>query len=237
MDKKELINKMKYCTVLYVEDELDVRKHIVEYLNRYFKKIYVADNCEDALDLYKIYKPNIILLDINLPGMNGIDFATLIRKNDSKTRIIMTTAYTNKEFMVQAIELDLTRYLVKPVTGTDLFSATEKAIVELDKNSSLPSIINLGENFFYQHTEKNILNTKDSSIIILRKKEIQLLEFFINKKNETVTYEVIETQIWPDDIMTEDAIRSQIRNIRNKTYSKILKNISGVGYKLCVMAD
>ena len=237
MDKKELINKMKYCTVLYVEDELNVRKHIVEYLNRYFKKIYVSDNVEDALDLYKIYKPNIVLLDINLPGMNGIDFAILIRKSDSKTRIIMTTAYTNKEFMIQAIELDLTRYLVKPVTGEDLFSATQKAIFELEKNSYLPSIINLGEGFVYQHTEKNILNTKDKSIIVLRKKEIQLLEFFINKNNKTVTYEVIETQIWPDDIMTEDAIRSQIRNIRNKTYSKILKNISGVGYKLCVMAD
>jgi len=237
MDKKELINKMKYCTVLYVEDELDVRKHIVEYLNRFFKKIYVADNCEDASELYKTYKPNIILLDINLPGMNGIEFATLIRKDDSKTRIIMTTAYTNKEFMVQAVELDLTRYLVKPVTGTDLFSATQKAISELDKNSFLPSRTNLGEGFVYQHTEKNILNSKDDKTIILRKKEIQLLEFFINKNNETVTYEVIETQIWPDDIMTEDAIRSQIRNIRNKTYSKILKNISGVGYKLCITTE
>jgi len=184
MTKKELINKMKEYTVLYIEDE---------------------------------------------PGMNGIDFATLIRTTDSDTRIIMTTAYTNKEFMLQAVELDLTRYLVKPVTGTDLFSALEKAMIEL-KNSTITSI-NLGEGYIYQLDEKNIL--KNKRVITLRKKEIDLLEFFINKKNQTITYEVIETQIWPNDVMTEDAIRSQIRNIRNKTYSKIFKNISGVGYKFC----
>lgn len=231
MTKNELIDKMKEYTVLYIEDEPDVRKHIVEYLERYFKTIYVSDNCEDGLIIYKENNPDLILLDINLPGMSGIDFASFLRADDLKTRIIMTTAYTNKEFMIQAVELDLTRYLVKPVTGTDLFSALEKAIYELDKKKVKLNHVNLGEGFFYQLDEKNIVRNKQ--LITLRKKEIDLLEFFINKKNQTITYEVIETQIWPNDVMTEDAIRSQIRNIRNKTYSKIFKNISGVGYKFC----
>lgn len=228
MKKEELFLKMKDYTVLYIEDEADVRKHIVEYLERYFKTIFISDNCEDGLLLYKKYSPNIILLDINLPGMSGIDFASLIRENDLTTRIIMTTAYTNKGFMLQAVELNLTRYLVKPVTGTDLINALEKAIIEMNKKNSFYTI-NLGEGYKYQIKEKNII--KNNTTITLRKKEIELLEFFISKKNETITYEVLETQIWTDDVMTEDAIRSQIRNIRNKTYSKIFKNISGVGYK------
>ena len=229
MHKKELITKMKQYSILYVEDETNIRKHIVEFLQRYFKIIYEAESSEDALEMYKQNKPDILILDINLPGMSGIDLASLIRKYDLKTRIVMSTAYTNKEFMTQAVELDLTRYLVKPVIGSELLLALEKAIIEIRKITGVDLIYNLGESFLY-FKEKRIIK-HNTEIITLRKKEIEILEFFLDNPNNTVTYEMIETQIWFDNVMTIDAVRSQIKNIRQKTYNQMFKNVSGIGYK------
>ena len=235
MNKTELITRMNQSTILYVEDELDIRNYIVEFLQRYFKTIYEASSSEEGYLLYEKYQPDIMLLDINLPGQNGIDFASRIRREDNNTRIIMTTAYTNKEFMLKAIELNLTRYLVKPVIGKDLLEAIEKAFQEISNKAGLKPEVDLGEGFVYNIFEKQI--THHGEIIQLRKKEVDLLEFFIQKKNHIVTYNMLETQIWHNDVMTQDAIRSQIRNLRKKTYSKILKNISGIGYKLYTNQD
>ncbi len=229
MHKKELIKEMKQYSILYVEDETNIRKHIVEFLQRYFKIIYEAGSSEDALEMYKHNKPDILILDINLPGINGIELASLIRKDNLKTRIVMSTAYTNKEFMTQAVELDLTRYLVKPVIGSELLLALEKAIIEIRKITGVDLIYNLGEGFIY-FKEKKIIK-HNTQIITLRKKEIEVLEFFLANSNNTVTYEMIETQIWFDNVMTMDAVRSQIKNIRQKTYNHMFKNVSGIGYK------
>ena len=226
---KASIKIMKQYSILYVEDEINIRTHIVEFLQRYFKVIYEAGSSEEALELYKQTKPDILILDINLPGMSGIDLASVIREEDKTTRIIMSTAYTNKEFMIEAVELDITRYLVKPVIGSELLKALEKAIGQIDKTPIHTLDYDLGEGFTYQLEENTI--SKDNKVITLRKKEVELLEFFLKKPNQTVTYEMLETQIWFDDIMTLDAIRSQIKNIRKKTYTNIFKNVSGLGYK------
>lgn len=225
MNHKAFAKKMKSYTILYIEDDAKIRDSITEFLSRYCKKVYECDNSEEGLKLYQRYKPDILLLDINLPGMSGIDLATLIRKNDIKTRILISTAYTNKEFMIKAVELQLTRYLVKPVTSEELFSAFEKCLDELQSEDS----IDLGGG--YKYSKKLTAITYEDETIMLRKKEVDLLEFFITHQGEVVRYEILEYCIWGDEIMTRDAIRSQIRNIRKKINIDLFENISGIGYK------
>jgi len=225
MDHKSFAQKMQSYTILYVEDDEKIRDFITEFLSRYCKKVYACDNSEEGLELYHTYKPDILLLDINLPGMSGIDLATLIRQNDTKTRILISTAYTNKEFMLKAIELQLTRYLVKPVTSKELFSAFEKCLDELQSRDD----IDLGEG--YRYSKKHSAIMYGNKVVLLRKKEAELLEFFITHEDEVVRYEVLEYCIWGDEVMTRDAIRSQIRNIRKKISINLFENISGIGYK------
>ncbi len=225
MDHKSFAQKMQSYTILYVEDDEKIRDSITEFLSRYCKKVYACDNSEEGLELYHTYKPDILLLDINLPGMSGIDLATLIRQNDTKTRILISTAYTNKEFMLKAIELQLTRYLVKPVTSKELFSAFEKCLDELQSGDD----IDLGEGYRYSKKHSGIMYGNKS--VLLRKKEAELLEFFITHEDEVVRYELLEYCIWGDEVMTRDAIRSQIRNIRKKIGINLFENISGIGYK------
>jgi len=225
MDHKAFAQKMKSYTVLYVEDDLEIRESITEFLNRYCKVVYACDSSEEGIELYYKFHPDILLLDINLPGMSGIDFASRVREVDKKTRILISTAYTDKTFMLRAIELELTRYLVKPVTSFELFSAFERCIEQLNPYES----VRLGEGFVYSKAKSAVL--KDDEVITLRKKEAELLEFFLSCEGEVIRYDILEDSIWSDSVMTRDAIRSQIRNIRKKVGIDLFENISGIGYK------
>ena len=226
MNHQSFAKKMNNYKVLYVEDDPNVRKQISEFLSRYCPQVYTCDSSETALKLYKKHQPDILLLDINLPGMSGIDFATIIRKHDKKTRILISTAYTNSEFMLKAIELELTRYLVKPVTSEELISAFEKSLSEINSEK----LIDLGYGYTYNKKTTSIM--KNNQTTLLRKKESEILEFFIEREGEVLRYDMLENGIWSDGVMTRDAIRSQIRNIRKKIDNNCLKNITGVGYKL-----
>ncbi len=228
MRDKSFANKMHSFTLLYVEDDSNIRGYFVEFLQRYCKTIYESSSAEEALKLYHQYKPDILLLDISLPAMSGIELANIIRKSDSTTRILMSTAYTNTEFMLKAIELDITRYLIKPVTSSELFDAFEKAIDEIQKKRPKSSI-DLGRGFIYQKVDNSI--TKDNSTTFLRKREVELLNFFIENSNKIINYNILENSIWKESIMTQDAIRGQIKNLRKKTYHEIIENISGIGYR------
>lgn len=225
MTHQAFAQKMQSYTLLYVEDDTQVREHMTEFLNRYCKKVYACDSSERGMQIYEQKSPDILLLDINLPGMSGIDMATEIRKNDKNTRILISTAYTNKEFMLRAIELELTRYLVKPVTSEELFLAFEKCLEELQTDGN----ILLGDGYVYDKRLAAIV--KGDVKNILRKKEAALLEFFIAHEGEVIRYEILEDTIWGDGVMTRDAIRSQMRNLRKKIGLNLFENISGVGYR------
>ena len=163
---------MHTYSILYVEDDNEIRHYITSFLERYCKVVYACDSAETGLELYKKYTPDILLLDINLSGMSGIELATQIRKNASKTRILISTAYTDKNFMLQAIELKLTRYLVKPMTNDDLVTALEKCWAELETQNNVV----LAKECIYNR-DLALLIYKEKPIK-LRHKEIALLELF-----------------------------------------------------------
>ncbi len=230
MIKENFLQEIAASTIVYIEDDKNVREYIMEFLKRYCKNVHEAGSAEDGLELYNRVNPEIMIVDINLPGISGLELISKIRQNDKDTRILVSTAYTNKEFMVEAIELALTRYLVKPITSKDLLGALKKCLSEYSEISSGLSNIDLGENCYYNYRTKSFI--KDGEELDLRRKERQILEFFIEKNDEIISYETLESEIWQDDIMTENSIRSQIRNIRKRTHPNILKNVSGIGYKL-----
>jgi len=225
MNHETFAKQMGHYTLLYVEDDLEIRTDISEFLRRYFKIVYEADSAEEGFELYTKHRPNILLLDINLKGMSGVELAIRIRQKDTDTRLLISTAYTNKEFMLQAIELGLTRYLVKPMTNDDLVKALTKCWQEIEKHNR----IDLGEGYLYDREMAVIL--KGNRTITLRHKEVEILEYFIENEGELLRYEQLENGIWREELMSRDAIRSQIRNIRKKVEIDLFTNISGLGYR------
>lgn len=224
------MDTFKQLHLLYVEDDPQVRGQISEFLRRYFNSVQEASSAEEAMEYFNAHQPDIILLDINLPGKNGLTFASEIRQEHRTPRIIISTAYTDQDFLISAVELELTRYLIKPLTGTKLLEALEKAVDEYKVIHNKKTWTDLGEGFSYNHEQKVVMF--QNSEIILRRKEMQLLEFFINHDKQIIDYETLEYSVWSEKAMSNDAIRSQIRNLRKKTHPKIIQNINSIGYRL-----
>lgn len=216
--------------LLYVEDDEIARENAVEYLENYFNTIYEASNAIDALKLYKEHKPNIIISDISMPKLNGLEFVKEIRKTDKKTQILLVTAFCTKEYLLEAIELGLVKYLVKPVEENSLKEALNLCLEAICEDNS--NLIEISKDIIFDSFNKNL--KIDDELIKLRAKEILFLELLIKNKNRVVSYEEIENYVWHDSVMTKDALKTLVKNIKSKLPKDIIENLASVGYKIAV---
>ena len=226
--QNNFINKLKAFSVLYVEDEEGIKKNIEEILQHYFKDTKTASNASEAYNKYLEFNPDLIITDIKMEAQTGtgIDLIKKIRLNDFKTRIIITSAHTELNYLLDAAELHLVKYIVKPVTQDKLMNALEAFVNTYDANK----IYNLTSNWIYDYKESTVSNAYE--IFNLTKKENSFLKLLITK-NRLITYEELENSIWDEDsVMTSNAMRLFIKNFRKKLPENFLKNIQGVGYKL-----
>lgn len=224
--QNDFINKLNAFTVLYAEDEDGIRNNIQEILQHLFKEVYSAKNASEAYMKYLETNPDLIITDIKMGNETGIDLVKKIRKSDSKTRIIITSAFTDLEYLLQATELHLIKYIVKPITQDKLMEALEAFVNSYDNSK----IYNLIPNWIFDYSKAIVSNGKEE--FTLTKKENTFLKLLISK-NRIITYEELETNIWDEDsVMTANAMRLFIKNFRKKLPKDFLKNVQGVGYKL-----
>ena len=226
MDNELLKEKLKDISILCVEDEDGIREFIVGTLKYYFKEVYEARNGLEALEMYEEYRPKIILSDIEMPRMNGLEFVKRIRQNDLSTSIIMLTAYSNEEYLMNLINLNIDHFILKPLNLKKLNEALTKYI---ERNFS--EQISLSENLKLDLSKRELIY-EDCTIIPLRKRENDFLNLLYKNKNAITTYEQIEMELWQDKLMTSHALKSFIKELRNKIPVNIIKNISQAGYIL-----
>lgn len=222
---------LKDHSILYVEDEPSIRANIVEYLESYFDTVYTASDGAQALELYNKHRPDIAMLDINLPYMDGLTVAREIRSQDEKIKLVMLTAFTDKEKLLQATELKLTKYLVKPV-APKLFKSTMQLLA--DELSSNPSkFYNLGDGYLWNRESKK-LSLHDTSLH-LSIKEHTLLTLLLDKRPTLVTYEDIMVACWEDAFEREisiDSVKNLVSNLRKKLPEGCIESVYGQGYIL-----
>jgi len=222
-----LLEKTKY-SLLYVEDEPLVREMVVEYLDVFFLEIYEASNGVEALEIYNDKKPDMIITDIEMPKMNGLKFASLIRKKDITTPIVITTAYTSVDYLLEATELNLIKYLVKPVEEEKLEKALRLCFERIESFS--PSVIALTAKHLYDTFNHTL--SFEGEVVSLSTSQIQLLNLLIKNKNRAVTYVEIENHIWYNKVMSEAALRSLVYDTRRLIGKEIIENVSKIGYKI-----
>ena len=225
-----LKNINKNIKILYVEDDEIARENGVEYLQNFFEQIYEASDAIKALQLYEKYQPDIIITDIQMPKLNGLEFVKKIRQKDKKTQIIIITAFCYFDYLLKAIELGLVKYLVKPVKEKEFEEALFLCINALERNES--NIVKLDEFTFFDTFNKNLISNNE--IVKLRAKELDFLELLIKNKNRYVTYEEIENYVWDDSVMTKDALKTLVKNIKTKIPKDLILNLTNSGYKIAI---
>ena len=220
--------KYKNIKILYVEDDEVARENGIEYLENFFEIIYDASDAIKALQLYEKYKPDIIITDIQMPKLNGLEFVKRIRQKDKKTQIIIITAFSDKHYLLKAIELQLVKYLVKPVREKEFEEALSLCINSLENDES--NIVKLNDYTYFDTFNKNLISNNE--IVKLRAKELIFLELLIKNKNRYVSYEEIENYAWNDSVMTKDALKTLVKNIKTKIPKDMILNLTNSGYKI-----
>lgn len=224
----QILEKLKTKTILLVEDEDIIRENVASMLRFFFKKVYTAIDGYDGIDKYEEYLPDIVMTDLKMPNMNGFELIEELRNKSSQAYMMIVSAHTDTELLIDAIHKGVDRYVIKPVTEDELFEAFEAYLKKTDEE--LPKIIELSSNITIDF-DKAVVVVKNKEIHI-NKKETQLLTLLCKDINRIVTYEEIEYQIWGSDSMSLAAIRSIVRDLRKKIGQNYIVNVSGTGYRL-----
>lgn len=222
---ESMLKKLSKYKVLYAEDDDGVRKNVNEMLSLMFEEVILAKDGEEAYQLFLENSVDLIITDIKMPRLSGIDLVKKIRKKNSDVQIIIISAHTEVDYMVEAVELSLIRYIIKPITETKLLDALEKFLAAYEDEKK----IELEDGWVYDNLEKTI--TSSDEVFELTKKESKFLDMLLKKKN-VLSYEEIEASLWGDEYMSLNALRLMIKNFRKKLPPNALKNIQGYGYKL-----
>lgn len=217
---------MNKGSILIVEDEKQLNQFLCEYMDNYFETIYSASDGNEALELYEKYKPDVIFTDIQIPYIDGLELAKKIRKYDTKTIIVILSAYSDKEKLFKAIELHLLTYLVKPIKSSDL----KQLVLDIKNKISDQNIIQIDELTSYSFSTGQLLvNNTEIELTIYEKKFLDLL---LKKRGICVSYEDISYHVYDLLNFSKDSISSLVKRLRKKIGNKIIVNCFNEGYKI-----
>jgi len=221
----ELEKKLKNFTVLIVEDDESVRVRLKNILSFYFENVYEASDGEKGYEVFLSKKPSLIISDIVMEYKNGIYLVRKIRQTNLSTPIIILSAYPKEEYLLKLINLKIDQYLLKPTTNKKLFLAISKVLCGENH-----SILQLTENIFLD-TDNNQISF-DNIKINLRKKEKDFLELLCRNRNKVTKYYLIQDYVWMGKYMSQDALKTFVKELRKKLPINIIENVKQEGYKI-----
>lgn len=219
---------LKSLNVLYIEKDDYTREYISDALE-FMSMNVTSTNCgNEAYSLYLENRPDILVSDIDVPILNEHNLVEKIRQSDNNIQIIITSDITSTEHFLKAVELNLVKYLLKPISLNNLKNALSICINNIE-NRWQDSIKYFNKNDFYNLLEQQlVVNNKN---IKLDYHERGFLELLLKHNDRTVTYLEIEKEIW-DNNMSSAAIRSLVRNLRKKLPENSIQNLSKIGYRI-----
>lgn len=222
---------LKNLNILYIEDEASIKENVKKTLELFCDNVYDEECIENAKKTLEKNRIDIIISDINLPDISGIDFIKQLRMIDKTIPVIILSAYTDKNYLLEATKLKLVDYLTKPIDFKSLNSALNKCVDEILDNSRY--IISFKNNIQYNVLHKKLIDSSNDKEIALTSKELTLLELLIKNSNRVLSTDELKTSIWEDEFeATDSALKNLLNKLRKKIGKESIINISSVGYRL-----
>ncbi len=215
-------------SILLAEDDKNVRESFKKVLLLYVKTVYEASDGLSAFELYKKYNPDIIITDIKMPNLNGLELIKKIRTENTDVPIIVTSAYTDQSFLLESIKLSLIEYVIKPIKGSDLTRLLDDCAQILLKRSN--NIIKLDENSLYDYNNK-VFKYKNEDIPLTHK-EIEFFELLLARRGNLVTKQSIEDKLYIYEEAPPSALKNLVFKLRKKLETDHIKTIGKLGYMI-----
>lgn len=167
--------------LMYVEDSKKLQEQAHKIFSKIFSKVLICGNGQEGLSVFKRESPNIVITDINMPIMNGIEMAKRIKKIEPFTKIIITSAYDDKEYLLGAIEANVSKYLKKPISAMELIDSISKIVDEINFEKSKD---------LFEHYVKDVFQYQEAMLILIKGKEVLIvnrkcLDFFSQESLES----------------------------------------------------
>ncbi len=164
--KKINVDLFKDVKLLYVEDDLMTQEEVSYFLKKYVKELYVAKNGEEGLELFLNNKIDMVITDIQMPKMNGLEMSKRILEINPNMPIAITTAYSDADYLIKAIELGIDKYILKPLHLAELLAVIQKGL-NLENET----------NKYYEEYIKFIIDSNPTFLFVLNSERIE----FVNK--------------------------------------------------------
>ena len=197
---------LKNLSVLYVEDEDSIRDTFSILLKKFFKNIYVAKNGKEGLELFKKYHPEIVITDIRMPVMDGIEMSKEIKKIDPNVFIIIITAFSEIEYLKKAIDIGIDAYLTKPLELDKLFDKLNFFAEVIKNKKEKEELLTLLKEIFNNQIEA-ILLIKENSVILQNETFKTLFNIDINELLKQIDFEKKEQELQINDKIYKVSIK------------------------------
>ncbi|HED5380392.1 TPA: response regulator transcription factor [Campylobacter jejuni] len=217
----------KELIILVVEDEIKTRESLINVLSERFSKVIGAQNGDEGLKKFKKFKPDLVITDIAMPIMDGLDMAREIKEISDDVPIVVLSAYSEKERLLRSIDIGIDKYLIKPVDIEELFKVLDCLVGEKIEANML---VKISEEYQFNKTKRTLIH--NGKEIVLTKKELAFISLLLKQPGALVLHEDIKKNVWIGEHVSDTAIRTFIKRVRDKVGEDFIKNVPSLGYKI-----
>jgi len=229
------MDNLKGHTILLVDDEPDILEFLSYNLKKEGFKVFSANNGEEGVKMVQQLSPSLILLDVMMPKMDGIEACQIIRKDLNITQPIIAFLTSRAEDYAQiaGFEAGADDYITKPIRPRLLISKIESLLRRIDQSEKTEGASN--KNKLVIDREKFMIHLNDEEIL-LPKKEFELLELLASRPGKVYNRDQILSIVWGNDtVVGERTIDVHIRKLREKLGDDYIRTVKGVGYTFNIM--
>lgn len=210
---------LKSLRVLFVEDEENISRLLKGAIGDSFHSFTIAKDGKDGLEKFIQIAPDIVITDINMPRMNGLDMADEIKKINSNIPIIILSAFSEREKLFNAIDVGVAKYFLKPYDPDEILEYISSIADELGSK-----IIELSDGFSFNKTTHALY--KESRFVALSKNEKKFMTLLVENENNILDDETIKEIVWGEEV-SDERLRTFVRRLRGKTSKTLIINVKG----------
>ena len=218
-------NELKKLKVLLVEDEKNLATLLKNAIGDSFYSFLIAHDGNEGIEKFNTFLPDLVITDIMMPDLTGLEMAEKLKDINPDIPIIILSAHSDTDKLLNAIDLGIIKYFIKPFDPDELLDYIDSITFKLGNK-----IVQLIDSFEFNKQTNNL--TKNDKYISLTKREGKFLQLLLQNTQDIVSDTSLKSKLWENEEVSDERLRTFIKRLRLKTSKELIQNIKGQGYQI-----
>lgn len=218
---------LKELDVLLVEDDAKLLASLHRAFEDIFNNVYDAQNGLEGVKKFKKFNPNLVITDILMPIEDGLAMIRQIKQIFPHAPIFVLSGFSQQSQLQGVIDIGVEHYFFKPV---DVFEFASKVGELMKAKLNSDAVVTLGAGYTFDKLRRILL--RDGEPIALTKKELSFVSLLITRVGEPVLYDEIKRYVWAEGGVSDVALRTFVKRIRDKIGEQVIRNVPSLGYMI-----